>query len=267
MEGDLRALIARLRVAARKSKRTMQSVSLAVGYNRHYLSQLLGGSARLSFTTLFQVTNELGVPPVLLFGDVYDFADLLPAPGSAADRALARPVDVPFQVQRLTDRLYVKVAEVGVSQREICRRLGEHEDFVNQVLTGRIELRVEHVLRILRAIRIDPASFFAEFFGVYGRLARLAQLDEEVFAGITQRDLAAFFQTKTREVRAALEAAAEEEPPPPKGGAGKSRRAAQRSSAPAREGGGHKRKSPAQRLRPKQAEPPPKEKPRRRPKR
>lgn len=204
---DLRRLIARIKVAARRAKRPLRELSVAVHYSPNYLSQLFGGSARLSFKVVLEVAAELELHPARLFGDLYAFSDLLPAESSGAGLGLAPRPDHQGEVQRLLDRLYLKVAESGMSQREICRRLGEHEDLVNQVLNGRIELRVEHVLGILRVVGIDPASFFAEFYGAYGRLARLAQLGEELLPGVTRAELYTFFQDKIREVRAAPESA------------------------------------------------------------
>ncbi len=198
IEQDLKRITARLKVAARRAKRPFRELSAAVGYSPHYLSQLFGGSARLGMGLVFQLCNEIRLPPVRLFGEVYGFADLLPDPGTPGDIALSRPVDVQSELSRLADSLYAKVAESDKSQRQLSALLGEHADYVNQILGERIELKLEHVLRLLAVLKIDAATFFAEHFGAYGKAARLALLDQELFPGITRGELFAFFQENTR---------------------------------------------------------------------
>lgn len=204
LEPAVKRLAALLKHAARKKKRSLQSLSVAVGYSRFYLSEVLRGSARISFEVVLQLANELEIHPARLWGEVYDFADLLPNPGESGERTVPTPVDVVFEVNRLRDRLYLKVAESDLSQRELSRRLGEHPDFVHQVVTGRVELRVQTVLRILEALPLEAGAFFAELHGVFGRLAGLAALEEELFRGISRRELYTFFQAKTTELRTIL---------------------------------------------------------------
>lgn len=218
IEKDLKRITARLKVAARRAKRPFRELSAGLGYSPHYLSQLFGGSARLGMELVFRLCNEIRLPPVRLFAEVYGFADLLPDAGTPGDLALSRPVDVKSELRRLADSLYAKVAESDKSQRQLSVLLGEHADYVNQILGERIELKLEHVLRILAVLKIDSATFFAEHFGAYGKAARLALLDQELFPGITRGELFAFFQENTRLAAKSIAKAKGEKgvKPPPK---------------------------------------------------
>ncbi len=204
-DAEIQGLIARLKLAARKARVPLKELSVRCGFNPHYLTQLLGGSARLTLRVVLKICAEVELAPVALFADLYGFTDLLPL-SVARREAPPRPLDVDFEVERLRDRLWVKIAESEVSQREVARRMGEHPDYVNQVLRGNLELKVEHVLGILAALKVQPAAFFEELYGVGGRLARLADLDEELFPGVTRRELMRLFQQGVRDVRTAQEA-------------------------------------------------------------
>lgn len=48
----------------------------------------------------------------------------------------------------------------GVSLREIERRLGVSQGYVNSIFKGRIQLRVAHVYEIARALGVEPLSLF-----------------------------------------------------------------------------------------------------------
>lgn len=56
------------------------------------------------------------------------------------------------------------VSDAGLSLAEIDRRLGRREGHLSQVLRGEIDLRYEHLLRVLDALDYDPATFFAGVF-------------------------------------------------------------------------------------------------------
>ena len=48
----------------------------------------------------------------------------------------------------------------GVSRREIERRLGMGQGYLNSLFKGRIQLRVAHVYEIARVLEIEPLSLF-----------------------------------------------------------------------------------------------------------
>ncbi len=53
----------------------------------------------------------------------------------------------------------------GLSYSEVERRVGMGKDYLRQLLSGRVDLKIKHVLAVLTAIRVSPADFFAEVFG------------------------------------------------------------------------------------------------------
>ena len=48
----------------------------------------------------------------------------------------------------------------GLSRREIERRLGMGQGYLNSLFKGRIQLRVAHVYQIARVLEIEPLSLF-----------------------------------------------------------------------------------------------------------
>ncbi|HYX25756.1 MAG TPA: helix-turn-helix domain-containing protein [Thermoanaerobaculia bacterium] len=49
---------------------------------------------------------------------------------------------------------------LGLTNREIERRLGMTPSYLGRIFGGSIELKVEHVLAISRAMGLEPAEFF-----------------------------------------------------------------------------------------------------------
>ena len=48
----------------------------------------------------------------------------------------------------------------GHTRLEIDRRMGSFRGYVSQVFTGKLELRLEHIVSILDAMGIEPLDFF-----------------------------------------------------------------------------------------------------------
>jgi len=208
-EPDVRRLVALLRLTLRRTGGTQRAVSGRLGYHPNYLGQLLRGRARLTVNLVLRVLAELGVPPERFFAELYGFADLLPSPvGSAEEASHPRrarlDLDAGAEVRRLADALWLRLSEAGLSQREVSRRLGAHRDYVNQVLRGNLELKVDHVLAILGVLGVPPEEFFAEHFGVSRRLGRFFDPEERLPGGVTWREMLAFFDAAATELRLAL---------------------------------------------------------------
>lgn len=201
---EIKRWIARLKLAARRAKLPLGEVSRRVGYNPYYLSQLLRGDAKLAMHTVLALCRETRLHPAALFGDLYGFAHRL-SPALKEEPGAAAQAEPGAEVERLREKLWLKIAESGLSQREVSRRLGEHYDYVNQVLRGNVELKVEHVLRILAALGLEPDEVFADFYGVAGPWDRFPDLDAELPGGFTRREIIAFFQQNRRALREALE--------------------------------------------------------------
>ncbi len=69
---------------------------------------------------------------------------------------------IDHEVQRVRDLLHRKIYLSGLTQREVSRRLGLGRDYVHQVLKGRVELKIEHLLRIGEALGVEPDQLYAD---------------------------------------------------------------------------------------------------------
>ena len=67
--------------------------------------------------------------------------------------------------REVTEALQRAIRQAGLSYAEVERRLGMGRDYLRQLLAGRVDLKVKHVLAVLAAIGVEPAGFFAEHFG------------------------------------------------------------------------------------------------------
>ena len=65
------------------------------------------------------------------------------------------------EVDRLMNVLRTAIRLLGLTNREIERRLQMTPSYLSRLFGGAIELKVEHVIAIARAIGIEPAEFFA----------------------------------------------------------------------------------------------------------
>jgi transcriptional regulator with XRE-family HTH domain len=205
-EGDLRRLIARLRLTLRRTGGVQREVSARLGYHPNYLGQVLRGRARLSVRLVLSVLAEAGVAPERFFAELYGFTDLLPPAPAAPEPGAAQRLraEVEAEVRRLADALWLKISEAGLSQREVSRRLDVHRDYVNQVLRGNLELKVDHVLSILEVLAVPPEEFFAEHYGVNRRFARQHDPQERLPGDVSWGELLSFFDAAVTELRTAL---------------------------------------------------------------
>jgi transcriptional regulator with XRE-family HTH domain len=62
---------------------------------------------------------------------------------------------------RLIDLLKVCLKILGISHREIARRLEMSPSYVSKLFSGSSEMRLDHLIRICEAVKLDPAEFFA----------------------------------------------------------------------------------------------------------
>ena len=65
------------------------------------------------------------------------------------------------ETERLVNLLKVTLKILGISLREVARRLDMSPGYVSKLLAGVIEVRLDHVIRICRAAEIEPVEFFA----------------------------------------------------------------------------------------------------------
>jgi transcriptional regulator with XRE-family HTH domain len=62
---------------------------------------------------------------------------------------------------RLINLLKVCLRILGISHREVARRLGMSPSYISKLFSGSSEMRLDHVIRICEAVKLDPAEFFA----------------------------------------------------------------------------------------------------------
>jgi transcriptional regulator with XRE-family HTH domain len=64
------------------------------------------------------------------------------------------------EVQRLIQILRTAMRVLGVTNREVERKLGQSPSYLSRVFSGGIELKAEHLVLIPRAMGMEPAEFF-----------------------------------------------------------------------------------------------------------
>jgi transcriptional regulator with XRE-family HTH domain len=72
------------------------------------------------------------------------------------------------QCQTMKDKDVIRVAQMlkaavrftGISHRKIERDMGLSTGYLSRILSGKVELRIQHVLGVCRAIGLPPSAFF-----------------------------------------------------------------------------------------------------------
>jgi transcriptional regulator with XRE-family HTH domain len=65
------------------------------------------------------------------------------------------------ETTRLINLIKVTLRILGLSNREVARRLEMSPSYVSKLLSGAAEIRLDHVIRICRAASMEPAEFFS----------------------------------------------------------------------------------------------------------
>ncbi len=65
------------------------------------------------------------------------------------------------ETQRLINLLRSMLRVLGISHREIARRMKMSPSYISKLFSGVSEMRLEHVIRICRAADLEPAEFFS----------------------------------------------------------------------------------------------------------
>jgi len=65
------------------------------------------------------------------------------------------------ETQRLINLLKSTLRVLGISHREIARRVKMSPSYISKLFSGVSEMRLEHVIRICRAAELEPAEFFS----------------------------------------------------------------------------------------------------------
>jgi transcriptional regulator with XRE-family HTH domain len=64
------------------------------------------------------------------------------------------------EVERVLQLLKGVLRMLGITSREVERRLGVAPSYLSRVFTGAVELKLEHVIAVCRVIGLHPAEFF-----------------------------------------------------------------------------------------------------------
>lgn len=89
------------------------------------------------------------------------------------------------EVRRAARLLEALIQATGASREELERRLEASPGYVGRLLAGRVELKLRHILAILRALEIEPALFFQTLYpgaGTAGGTVRLEELRQRLEA-------------------------------------------------------------------------------------
>ncbi|HSS77053.1 MAG TPA: helix-turn-helix transcriptional regulator [Thermoanaerobaculia bacterium] len=65
------------------------------------------------------------------------------------------------ETERLVNLLKVSLKILGISFREVARRLDMSPSYVSKLLANANEVRLDHIIRFCRAAEIEPLEFFA----------------------------------------------------------------------------------------------------------
>jgi transcriptional regulator with XRE-family HTH domain len=65
------------------------------------------------------------------------------------------------ETERLVNLLKICLKVLGVTNREVARRMGMSPSYVSKLFSGSSEMRLDHVIRVCRAAGLEPAEFFS----------------------------------------------------------------------------------------------------------
>lgn len=65
------------------------------------------------------------------------------------------------EVERVLQLLKGVLRMLGITSREVERRLGVAPSYLSRVFTGAVEFKLEHIVAVCRVIGLHPAEFFS----------------------------------------------------------------------------------------------------------
>jgi len=72
------------------------------------------------------------------------------------------------EARRVLSLLKRAIRSSGSSQKEVDRQIGVQPGYLSQVMIGRLDLKLKHLLRALDGIEVEPAGFFSLAFPAGG---------------------------------------------------------------------------------------------------
>lgn len=82
------------------------------------------------------------------------------------------------EVRRAAQLLEALIQVIGLSREEVETRLEASPGYLRRLLSGRIELKLRHILAILRVLEIEPSLFFHTLYPEAGPAGGTVRLDE-----------------------------------------------------------------------------------------
>ena len=82
------------------------------------------------------------------------------------------------EVRRAAKLLEALIQATGVSPEELEERLEASPGYVGRLLSGTVELKLRHILAILRVLEIEPPLFFQILYPETGPEGGTVRLDE-----------------------------------------------------------------------------------------
>ena len=83
------------------------------------------------------------------------------------------------EVRRAASLLEALIQVTGEPQEELERRLEASPGYLGRLLAGRVELKLRHILAVLRVLEIEPSLFFKALYPEEDQdLAGTVRLDE-----------------------------------------------------------------------------------------
>jgi transcriptional regulator with XRE-family HTH domain len=73
-------------------------------------------------------------------------------------------VTIEDEIRHAARLLECLIQAAGVSEADLDRRLDASPGYVGRVLSGEIELKLRHILSILRVLEIEPALYFESLY-------------------------------------------------------------------------------------------------------
>lgn len=237
---ELRQVVASLQAALRRADLTQREVSSRLGQHPNYLSQVFAGKTRLREDVVVSILSLLGceihefyaelgrekAPPAEVEGlrgpvsaeearrFIREALDArgearrtTPRPAGAAVPGAVRATGHERHCERVLELLRIRIRQAGLRQREISRALGEHPDYLSQVLRGNVALKTELVLAVIRLLGSTPAAFYAELAGARLEPRTSAAASHEVARGVTWGEILALID---EEIESSLERKAQQ---------------------------------------------------------
>jgi transcriptional regulator with XRE-family HTH domain len=91
-------------------------------------------------------------------------------------------VTIEEEVRHAARLLECLIQAAGVSEADLERRLDASSGYLRRVLSGEIELKLRHILSILRVLEIEPVLYFESLYPAQpsGGTIRLEDLQERL---------------------------------------------------------------------------------------